>query len=71
MGEQTAVDEIVELVAENEPVGPSDVPELVDEEIDVKRAAEYLSVAEERGRVLKVNDRYWVMRIGPYSDIPE
>ncbi|RLM68617.1 hypothetical protein [Halorubrum sp. Atlit-26R] len=64
------LDAIVDLVAENEPVVPEDVPELLDEEIDVEDAERYLSVAEERGRVLKVNGNYWVMRIGKYAANP-
>lgn len=70
MREQT-FDAIVDLVAEHEPVDAEDIPELLDEEIDTEQAAAYLSVAEERERVLEVNGRFWVMRVGPYSDSPE
>lgn len=65
------LDAIVDLVAENEPVVPEDVPNLLDGAIDVEEAERYLSAAEDRGRVLKVNGNYWVMRIGKYADSPE
>jgi uncharacterized protein (DUF1697 family) len=65
------LDAVVDVVAENEPVVPEDVPELLEQEIDVEEAERYLSVAEERERVLVVNDKYWVMRIGKYADNPE
>jgi len=69
MSEPTSLDKVVDIVATHEPVSPEEVQEHIDsDEIDLQQVENLLSVATERERVLIVNEKYWVMRVGKYAD---
>lgn len=64
-----SLDEIVDIVATHEPVTVEDVNEHIDsDEIELQQVENLLTIAEERERVLKVNGKFWVMRVGKYAD---
>lgn len=63
------IDEVVAAVAEHEPIVPRDLPEKLETvDLDVDQAENLLAIAADRERILKVNGRYWVMRVGEYAD---
>lgn len=69
MAQPISLDEIVDIVATHEPVTAEDVDEHINSnEIDIKQVENLLSIAEKRERVLKVNGKFWVMRVGKYAD---
>lgn len=69
MNNPTTLDEIVDIVATHEPVSSEEVHDHIDSDgIDLQQVENLLSVALERERVLKVNGRFWVMRVGKYAD---
>lgn len=69
MPQPTSLDDIVDIVATHEPVTPDNVLKHTDsDEIDLQQVQNLLSIALERERILKVNGKYWVMRVGEYAD---
>jgi hypothetical protein len=69
MSQPTRLNDVVDVVATHEPVTAEDVNEHIDsDEIELQQVENLLTIAEERERVLKVNGRYWVMRVGKYAD---
>ncbi|MDB2250101.1 hypothetical protein [Halorubrum ezzemoulense] len=69
MTQPFSLDEVVDIVATHEPVTAEDVDEHINlNEIELQQVENLLTIAEERGRVLKVNGKFWVMRIGKYAD---
>lgn len=69
MAQPISLDKIVDIVATHEPVTAEDVDEHINSgEIDIEQVKNLLSIAEKRDRVLKVNGKFWVMRVGKYTD---
>ncbi|TKX60588.1 hypothetical protein EXE48_11485 [Halorubrum sp. ASP1] len=72
MDAPTSLDEVVDIVANNEPVTPEDVYNQIESnEISQEQVENLLSVALKRERILEVNDKFWVMRVGKYADNPD
>jgi uncharacterized protein (DUF1697 family) len=72
MDAPTSLDEVVDIVANNEPVTPEDVYNQIESnEISQEQIENLLSVALKRERILEVNDKLWVMRVGKYADNPD
>lgn len=72
MDQPTSLDDIVDVVATHEPVTAEDVLEHTNsDDIELEQVENLLSVALDRERILKVNGKYWVMRVGKYADTPD
>lgn len=69
MTRPVSLNKVVDIVATHEPVTAEDVDEHTDSnEIELQQVENLLSIAEKRERVLKVNGKFWVMRVGKYTD---
>jgi CO dehydrogenase/acetyl-CoA synthase alpha subunit len=63
------LDAVIDAVAQDGPVVPSNLPGLLSKyNLDESQVESLLDEAERRNRVLLVNGAYWVMRVGKYAD---